>query len=358
MADPDGRVSAIYKQIARRCAVRFAESQKDMTSKFPNIVVRNTLGRMRSSWLSVLLLLPFSVSIAFAQARAPGAVFRDCPACPDMVVVPPGEYKSLQGGWVERIIPIPGENPYRVVSISYALAIGRFEITRGQFAAFLHATDYKPGTRKNCFYVTRDKRNWTGDDKSKNLWAPGFAQTDEHPVVCISWHDAKACADWIARESGKHYRLLSEAEWDYAARAGTDMYRRWWGDSVFDACRYANVWDQTFQRSFRSLGEAYGGLGCSDGYVYTAPVGKFAENRFGLFDMIGNVAEWVEDCMNLTLEGAPADGSAWHAGNCALRILRGGSWESGASEARSALRSFRLATYRSNNLGFRVARTL
>ena len=147
----------------------------------------------------------------------------------------------------------------------------------------------------------------------------GFRPGDEgwgrgrRPVINVSWKDAKSYVSWLSRKSSKPYRLLSESEWEYVARAGT-LTRRWWGDDIgeIDACRYANVYDGQFK--------------CSDGHRNTSSAGSFAANRFGLHDVLGNVWEWVEDCWNGNYASAPSDGRAHTSGDRRGHRLRGGSW--------------------------------
>ena len=159
-------------------------------------------------------------------------------------------------------------------------------------------------------------------ERSGRSWRnPGFSQTDGHPVVCVNWTDAKVYVGWLSGKTGEGYRLLSESEWEYVARAGTGTARYWWGDEIgrnranCDGC--GSRWDNR----------------------QTAPVGSFSANGFGLYDVHGNVWEWVEDCRNESYAGAPTDGSAWESGDCSRRVLRGGSWGSGAGDLRSANRT-------------------
>ena len=141
----------------------------------------------------------------------------------------------------------------------------------------------------------------------------------ERPVINVGWNDAKRYLEWLSSKTGKSYRFASESEWEYAARAGTTT-RYSWGDAI-------------------GRGNANCGKGCGDDYRYSAPVGSFAANDFGLHDMLGNVWEWVEDCRNGSYEGAPTDGSVWRSGDCESRILRGGSWNSDPRLARAAFRA-------------------
>jgi formylglycine-generating enzyme required for sulfatase activity len=183
--------------------------------------------------------------------------------------------------------------------------------------------------------------------------SPGLVQTDSHPVLCVSWNDARAYAQWLSKKTGKRYRLPTEAEWEFAARAGSPA-ARYWGDDPVQACRFANVADQSRQQTW-GFGQKHE---CTDGHYFTAPAGGYVPNRFGLYDMLGNVWEWTEDCANASYAGAPSDGSAWLAGDCAQRMLRGGSWSTVPRFARSATRHKNTADHRDNLTGFRLARSL
>ena len=272
---------------------------------------------------------------------APRTVFRDCADCPEMVVIPPGTF--LMGTPEESgnsSLPMAAEWPVHSVTIARPFAVGKFEVTRGQFARFISESGYDAA--KQCM-----------DDASKNWRNPGFPQTDNHPVVCIAWNDAKAYATWLARKTGKAYRLLSEAEWEYSVRAGSTTLRPW-GDDPTQACRYENVGDIALTRVPGY--EIFKGKlhECDDGQAFTAPVGSYLANAFGLYDMIGNVPEWTEDCFSRTYEGAPSDGSAWRSGNCARHIVRGGDSSKFPMLARSGTR--RPANNEWSSSGLRVAR--
>ena len=272
----------------------------------------------------------------------PGATFRDCPDCPEMVVIPAGSFRmgDLSGGGDSD------EKPVHEVRIGESFAVGKYEVTRGEFTRFVNATGHVVGdacwTYEAGKWKERGGRNWRD---------PAFSQTDRDPVVCVNWHDAKAYVSWLSRKTGKPYRLLSEAEWEYMARAGSTS-RYPFGNSESELCRYGNAADSS--TSFKRRNTT-----CSDGYgEKTAPVGRYKPNRFGVFDVVGNVWEWVEDCWNGTYGGAPTDGRAWESGNCSRRVLRGGSWFDNPGYVRSANRNWYDTTKRSNYSGFRVLRTL
>lgn len=229
-----------------------------------------------------------------------------------------------------------------------SFSVGKFEVTRGEYRVFAEATDR---ASDGCFV-------WTGAehemDRAKDWRNTGFAQDDRHPVTCVSWDDASAFAKWLSQKTGKSYRLLTEAEWEYAARAGTAT-SRYWGDAGELACGYANGADQTVRQQVRGASE-WEIVDCSDRYAYTAPVGSYRANAFGLHDMLGNVWEWTQDCWNEGYGGAPADGSAWASGNCSWRVVRGGSWEDAPLALRAAMRVGSPHVIRVYTRGFRVAR--
>ena len=282
---------------------------------------------------------------------------RDCPQCPEMVSVPLGSFvMGAAAGEEEREKVLPAyrdrASPQRTVSISKAFSLGRHEVTRGQYAAFVAATGRQAGA--SCHVFGSDGK-WK--DQAGMSWLnPGFAQTDSDPVVCVSWGDAQAYAQWLAKTTGKGYRLPSEAEWEYAARGGTST-ARYWGDGRAEACRHANVSDRKLVDwgKFKNDPEEF--FQCSDGYSHTAPVGKFQANGFGFFDMLGNAWEWVEDCWNGNYQGASSGQESRVSGDCCHRVLRGGGWDNNPPLVRAAYRSRYTTGYRDDNAGFRVART-
>ena len=270
-----------------------------------------------------------------------GQVFRDCSDCPEMVVIPAGNFRmgdlSGDGG--------KDAQPVHDVTISKPFAAGKFEVTRGEFAAFADATGH--GSGDGCFVYSGSE--WSKDG-SKNWRNPGYSQTGRDPVACVNWDDAQAYIDWLSRKTEKRYRLLSEAEWEYAARAGTST-KYGFGNLESGLCVYGSGADQSTGFSWRNKS-------CNDGYGdRTAPVGSFKANRFGLHDMHGNVWERVGDCWNVNYDSAPTDGSVWSSGDCSRRVLRGGSWDSGSKDMRSAIRSLVNAGTRDFLSGFRLART-
>jgi formylglycine-generating enzyme required for sulfatase activity len=316
--------------------------------------IRNLLGLIASAfclaWIPVhaqdVELGKVSKATKTAHLPKAGRVLRDCPFCPEMVIIPAGSFEmgspSSEDGRGDD------EGPVHRVKVS-GFALGKNEITWKQFAAFVKHSKYIAADK--CWTLTSGKF----EERSERNWRDlGFLQDDKHPVACINWYDAQAYAKWLSRKTGKHYRLPSEAEWEYAARAGT-VTSRFWGDNPDDACKYANAADKSSKTCVGAL--SWSAHNCTDGYAFTSPVGKFKPNKFGLYDMLGNLWEWTEDNYHDSYLGAPNDGSAWQ-GIDTKRILRGGSWNNGPTRVRSAKRGRDKPAIRFSNIGFRVARTL
>jgi formylglycine-generating enzyme required for sulfatase activity len=290
-----------------------------------------------------------------------GKSFRDrprggqpCSMCPELIVVPAS---TASGGFVigTRGFVMGSESgkaderPVHQVMIAKPFAVAKYPVTRGEFAVFVKDSGYRAD--RGCAVFTG--AGWKMDPE-RSWESPGFEQDDRHPVVCTNWADAKAFVAWLAQKTRMPYRLLSEAEWEYAARA-TKTTRFFFGDSPDEICRYANVADLTAKVQFPNWIVA----NCRDGYIYTAPVGSFKPNDWGLYDIIGNVRQRVEDCYNDSYRGAPSDGTAWTTGDCNHRVLRGGSWLNVPDELRSASRDSGAAKeLRYDNYGFRVGRSM
>ena len=276
-----------------------------------------------------------------------GDRFRDCPECPEMVVLPAGSYQMGSPSDEQGRI---NEGPVHEVTIAAPFAIGRYEVTVAEFRRFVDDADYMAGRSRVTYeageWVNHTHRGWRN---------PGFGQSGRHPVACVSWDDAQAYTAWLSRETGEEYRLPSESEWEYAARAGTAM-ARYWGEGESGQCRHANGADTSLEEGYSSWSVPV--ASCEDGHVNAASVGSFAANDWGLHDMLGNVGELVEDCWNDSYKGAPSDGSGWESGDCAERVGRGGSWASSPPVLRAANRVRFATDNRHNSLGFRVARTL
>ena len=257
-------------------------------------------------------------------ALAPGRVFRDCDACPEMVVVPAGSF--MMGSPSHEEGRNDDEGPVHRVTIPAPFAVGRYEVTRGEFARFVEAAGHSTGN--SCW--TYEDGDWK--DRSGLNWRnPGYRQDNREPVVCVNWEDARAYVNWLSRETGKPYRLLSEAEWEYSARAGTTGPFHFGATISTDQANYD--------------GNYIYGSGREGVYrKKTVPVGSFPANGFGLHAVHGNVWEWVEDCWHASYRGAPSDGSVWvTGGDCGYRVLRGGSWYDDPRILRSAIRGWNAA---------------
>lgn len=282
-------------------------------------------------------------------ALIPKDVFRECDDCPEMVVVPAGSF--AMGSPADEKGRNDNEGPQRRVEISEAFAVGRFHVTVDQFAAFIKATGHGAGSECRTFednkFDNRTGRSWQN---------PGISQTGMHPATCLSWSDAKAYVAWLSKTTDRPYRLLSEAEWEYAARAGSTT-RYHFGNDESDMCRYGNGLDEAAKAAISAVRE-WNAVPCKDGFAFTSPVGSFAANAFGLSDMHGNAWTWVADCQKDTYAGAPTDGAAVTSGDCARRVLRGGSWISIPQGLRAANRYGYAPAARVSLNGLRVARTL
>ena len=278
--------------------------------------------------LAVVAAIVFASAIALAGAVEPRPT-RECPDCPELVVIPAGAF--LMGSPAGEEGRFESEGPLHRVAVA-AFALGKTEVTVEEFLVFLRQTGYQPAPCNHLLGLA---------------YPPGFVESPRQPAVCLSWDDAQAYIGWLnTKVGGPHsgpYRLPSEAEWEYAARAGTAT-ARWWGASIGGGNANCN------------------GCGSRWDNSQFAPTGSFGPNPFGLYDMLGNVWQWTEDCWNPSYRGAPADGTAWTSGDCGRRVLRGGSWSNLPKFIRAAARSSGGAPGRdvdySGDAGFRVARSI
>jgi formylglycine-generating enzyme required for sulfatase activity len=285
---------------------------------------------------------PKEASVPTAAAVEPGTVIQDCPTCPAMVVLPGGRFK--QGSLRAENGSTAFETPLHWVAIGPSLSMSSNAVTVDDFQQFIADTGWD---MSGC-------DTYDGDWKHRpdNSWKnPGFSQTGTHPVTCVSWNDAKAYARWLSTKTGHSYRLPSASEWEYAARAGGEAVQPWSADGS-GACATANVADAGAAQRY----PGWAVFGCNDGYVYTAPVGSFKANSFGLNDMLGNVFQWTEDCWHANYSGAPIDGSARRDGDCSEHELRGGSWFSTPAYVRANYRNHFAADYRTSSVGIRLVR--
>ncbi len=283
------------------------------------------------------LVEPEPAPVASNLLLPPGTIFRDIdePWCPEMVVIPPGVFNM--GSPKDEAERDDDEGPQHRVEIEKPLALGRFPVTRGEFAAFVKATGHEG----------RGARIWTGEeweiDEHADWQSSDLAQNDRHPVVCVSHQDALAYLKWLSDQTGERYELPSEAVWEYACRAGSTT--PFWTGATISA-------DQANYDGNFPYGKGNKGLFREA----TTQVGHFDANPFGLHDMHGNVLERCADRWHENYQGAPADGTAWLAGKDTQRVLRGGSWFDFAQSLRSARRYAFTPADRSSGIGFRCAR--
>jgi formylglycine-generating enzyme required for sulfatase activity len=287
---------------------------------------------------------PENVPAVSKEPPKPGTVIHDCPTCPALTVVPKGRFK--QGSDRAGGITASFEKPPHWVLIGQSFAISTNAVTVDEFRAFIAAT----GRDMRGCETYDDKWRYRPEASWEN---PGFVQTGSHPVTCVSWDDAKAYAGWLSTTTGHRYRLPSAADWEYAARSGGEAVQPWNTDGS-GACASANVADQRAAHRY----PGWTVFACDDGYVYTAPVGSFKANSFGLNDMLGNVFQWTDDCWHADYTGLPTDGSARTYGDCSERELRGGSWFTTPDFVRASYRNHFRANYRASSVGIRLVRDL
>ena len=284
----------------------------------------------------------FGVREGFADAFVVGDRFRDCSVCPEMIVVPAGEF--VMGSPPHETGRNPHEGPQRTVLIPEKIAIGLYEIKISEW--------------KSCVSEGACASDIPFESEGSSKFGyRGWKRT--LPVVGVSWENSKEYAAWLELKTGYEYRLPTEAEWEHAARSGTNT-ARFWDALEGAACGYANL-------------EGSSGCADGDGYDDLAPVGSYRSNAFGLYDMLGNAAEWTESCWGKDNEFNSADGGKQrasaetvrtkrdaliNASDCNKKVYRGGAWNSSLDEARSASRASLGRDVKTNYIGFRVIRAL
>jgi len=290
----------------------------------------------------------------------PGQVFTDrfvdlAGRAPTLVVIPTG---SFHMGAVDGSEGRSTQVPQHMVTIAKGFALARSAVTVGEFRQFVRASGYVPDSVKLGGASVYDERSGALRDDKRANWQSDYAggkAGDDLPVVNVSWNDAAAYAHWLSARTGKTYRLPSEAEFEYALRAGTTT-RYWWGDGVPPKSVENLTGSGDRSPNGRSWSHAFRGY--RDDYWGPAPVMSFAANPFGLYDINGNVSEWVADCWHDNYVRAPDDGSAWLNPGCVAHVIRGGSWGSSPEQVDSAYRQGADGSVRSARVGFRVARDL
>ena len=299
-------------------------------------------------WFPVVALLALLGACASTRTR-------DCAHCPTMVVVPAGT--AVIGASAADAIHNADEWPERRFPIARPFAISRHEVTRGEYAVFVRAT--QRDVAGPCLTDRTQRGNWVMD-AGTSFRDPGFAQGD----ACVSWDDAQAYVAWLNAQTGGGFRLPTEVEWEYVARAGATHNTIYpWGDDPAAGCATANGFDQTTQAAYAGVDTSayplFDPLSCSDGWLNTAPVGSLAPNAFGVYDMIGNVSEWVDDCHSTSHDALLETGVLPAAATpCTRRIAKGGSWGTLAHNLRTAERFPYAPTHRDDSIGIRVVRSV
>jgi len=275
---------------------------------------------------------------------------------PSMVVVPAGNF--MMGSPDNEDGRSSNEGPRHRVTFRRGFAISETEVSVGQFREFIEATGYRTDAERAGWSRTYDADTGRIDRENGVTWEDdyrGNTASDDLPVIHVSWNDANAYADWLAEQTERDYRLPSEAEYEYALRAGSQtMY--WWGEGTPDDVVENLTGDGDVSPTRRRWNVAFSNY--RDGYFGPAPVGSFEPNPFGVYDMGGNVMSWVEDCWHDSYARAPSDGTAWVNPGCERRVLRGGNWSASPEMVRSAFRLASSNDSRDARVGFRVARDL
>lgn len=272
---------------------------------------------------------------------------------PEMVDIPGGLFTmgcvegrdNIDGGCVQN------EKPAHPVNVE-PFKLAKTEVTVAQFREFIETSGYQTTAEKSGACWARDKQGVWSYAKNHSWQNLGFVQTDNDPVACISWNDAQAYVQWLSKETQQPYRLPSEAEWEYAARAGTEFAFSW--GQCISGCKYANMADAKGHAFFNDWA-AKDCAPCNDGYSYTAPVAHYQANAFGLHDMHGNIWEWVQDSYrDYNANNADAE-TANNTKTNTKRVYRGGSWDEEPWYLRAAYRKAAPANHRHSLIGFRVA---
>jgi len=305
---------------------RLLQDQSDDDKAFQTALNLNT----KDAFQAYIDAFPQGVNVTAALQHMddltlrPGKTFRDCPDCPAMMVVPAAAYR--QGSEDSSPLALSMEKPRRLVTIDEPFAVGVHEITMAEW--------------DRCF-----KDQGCSSQPGDNGWG-----RDDRPVIMVSWNDAEEYVHWLSEKTGQSYRLPSESEWEYFARAGQES--DWPGGNALVVCEFANV-------AGAETGFRWQHSECSDTLALgTTPVGSYRANAFGLYDTTGNVSEWTADCMNLSYLDAPVDGSAWGRGICSSHMTRGGSWITGSKEIRLPARFNLKNGDRNDFTGFRVVRDI
>ena len=314
-------------------------------------------GRRLRNLVLAILAAACALSLHDFITREPaGQTFTDCTDCPKMVVIPPGSFDM--GSPPNEPGRYDDERRLSNVRIDRSFAMATHEVTVAQYRKFAEAT----GRKAEPCHANLPGRMWRGLNGSTTWRNPSFPQGSDHPVVCVSHGDATAYADWLSARTGETYRLPSEAEWEYVARAGERGATPWSQQDPQQACRYENLADISLAwHLFNTAGPEIptrNVFPCDDGTRFTRSTGAGPANRFRVHDMLGNVSEWVADCDNRYHRSGMTTQSPRTSGNCGRHLLRGGSWLEPPRRARNAFRLRKFESEYTTHFGFRVRRDL
>lgn len=308
---------------------------------------------MKTFYLLMLLSVNFGLLSSCSTKNAISETFsefKDCDECPSMIRLPSGTYTMGDLSDTGR----ENERPATEVTIEKSFAISKYVITVGDFRRFVNETHYKTEAEvsKGCWNVREDSSiGWVLTDFWDNT---RMNQADTHPVVCVSINDALAYTRWLSNKSSAHYRLPTEVEWEYAARAGTQT-KYIFGDAPGNVCKYVN-WSDDNMTLLWGGGEEL--MICNDNFLYTSPVGSFSANNFGLYDMYGNVWEWVVDCYEPNLSRSITQKSKVQKEECAKHPLRGASYTASLKGTTTTYRINGKPDIRTADYGFRIVREI
>ena len=347
-----------------------AQTQAERLAQFKDALAANDLASAESALEVLRRLLDDNAQISDLERKivnvrlyggySPGERFGDALADgsrgPRMVVVPVGSL--LMGSPDAEPGRSKSEGPQRPLEFQRGFALARNEVSVAEFRAFVQATGYTTDAERSGASAVYDEKTGRMTKTRRITWERGYngaRARDNDPVVHVSWNDARAYADWLREQTGKPYRLPTEAEFEYALRSGSST-RFPWGDGDPTAVIANLAGAKEASRSGRHWNQGFPGY--DDSYWGPAPVRSFDPNPFRLYDLEGNVSEWVEDCWHDDLLRAPETPVAWVNPGCELRVVRGGSWGSGRDQVRSAWRGGVLADSGGARVGFRVARDL
>lgn len=352
---PDLKIEDVFKQVRRDVLASTANGQVPWESSS----LTDDFYFLNSSGSQQIVISNTAKEVIHSNSKKyrAGDMFSDCMQCPQMVVIPDGQ--SLIGSNIndnEKGHYSAGEagrgateKPEFTVTLPQ-FSLSKTEITRGQFKKFIESSSYSPSAGcwvfKTALWKFYKKRNWEN---------PGFKQDDNHPVVCVNWNDAQAYVEWLSDKVDKTYRLASEAEWEYAARGGNETTFAW-GNSISRACEFNNVYDILGHQTIKS--KWLKNVPCEDGAIYTNSVAQYKANGFGLYDMSGNVMEWVDDCWFNHHDVSNTTGKSRRGGVCTKRVQKGSNYQFSQLSLRPAARWSDEPNDRTIYVGFRVMRVL